>query len=132
MDWKQRTALVFGNEVNGVSEELLSLADATCCVPMTGFVESLNISVAAAIVLHEARESRIRAQGHHATLSAEEQETLRAVYLLRSTVRVGCRGLAVRSACADSAHVLVQREGVRYMHKLLASGALRPAAALPV
>ncbi|MEZ4288227.1 MAG: RNA methyltransferase, partial [Polyangiales bacterium] len=44
-----KTAIVFGNEHRGVSEEMLANVDGTFGIPMHGFVESLNISVAAAI-----------------------------------------------------------------------------------
>lgn len=42
---------IFGNEVEGVSQELLSLSDITAQIPMQGTKESLNVSVAAGIVL---------------------------------------------------------------------------------
>ena len=44
-------ALVVGNEVTGVSEELLSLADAVLEIPMPGQKRSLNVSVAAGVAL---------------------------------------------------------------------------------
>lgn len=44
-------ALVFGNEQTGVSESAVELADGCFHVPMYGFVESLNVSVAAALSL---------------------------------------------------------------------------------
>ena len=90
VDWTKPTALVLGNEVNGVGEELLREADATVCIPMAGFVQSFNISVAAAIILHEAREARLRAQGFHESLTPDQQETLVAVFLLRGTVCNQC------------------------------------------
>jgi tRNA (guanosine-2'-O-)-methyltransferase len=47
-------AVVFGNEHAGVSAELRTLCDGTYAVPMRGFVESLNVSVAAAITMFAA------------------------------------------------------------------------------
>jgi len=44
-------ALVFGNEKEGISESTRELADGFITIPMVGFTESLNISVAAAIML---------------------------------------------------------------------------------
>jgi hypothetical protein len=44
-----------------VSEEVLAEADACAVVPMVGMVESLNVSVAAALMLHEARRGRLAA-----------------------------------------------------------------------
>ena len=46
-----RVAVVFGNEHRGVSPEMRALADGTFSIPMRGFVESLNVSVAAAITM---------------------------------------------------------------------------------
>jgi tRNA (guanosine-2'-O-)-methyltransferase len=48
---RPRLAVVFGNEHRGVSPEMRDLADGTFSIPMCGFVESLNISVAAAITM---------------------------------------------------------------------------------
>ncbi|MFN4197983.1 MAG: TrmH family RNA methyltransferase, partial [Flavobacterium sp.] len=53
IDINQPIALFFGNEKNGVSEEVLALADGFMTIPMLGFSESLNISVAAAIAMQE-------------------------------------------------------------------------------
>jgi 23S rRNA (guanosine2251-2'-O)-methyltransferase len=48
-----KVALVFGNEVNGVSEEILSLADAAIEIPQGGTKHSLNVSVCLGIVVWE-------------------------------------------------------------------------------
>lgn len=53
-DWKgEQVALIFGNEVEGVQEELLRLCDGSIEIPQFGMKHSLNISVAAGIVLWE-------------------------------------------------------------------------------
>lgn len=44
-------AFIFGNEVGGVPEEILRLADQTIEIPMRGKKESLNVSVATGVVL---------------------------------------------------------------------------------
>lgn len=49
----EKIALVFGNEVEGVSDEVLKLADGSIEIPQSGMKHSLNISVAAGIVLWE-------------------------------------------------------------------------------
>jgi RNA methyltransferase, TrmH family len=49
--WPRRVAIVLGSERSGVSPELRALADATVSIPGTGAVESLNVSVAAAVLL---------------------------------------------------------------------------------
>lgn len=56
------TALVFGNEMRGISEEAAECADHLLAIPMMGMVQSLNISVACAVVLYEALRQR-RASG---------------------------------------------------------------------
>ena len=47
----QKTALVFGTELTGLSQDAISLADGWVKIPMVGFTESFNISVAASISL---------------------------------------------------------------------------------
>lgn len=65
LDFRRRHALVFGNEHEGVSDQVLTLADGTFRIDMLGFVESLNLSVAAAIAAFHARREidRLRAEG---------------------------------------------------------------------
>ncbi|WP_282133732.1 TrmH family RNA methyltransferase [Cellulophaga baltica] len=46
-----KTALFFGTEKKGLSDEVLEKADGFLKIPMVGFTESLNISVSAAIIL---------------------------------------------------------------------------------
>jgi tRNA C32,U32 (ribose-2'-O)-methylase TrmJ len=70
----------------GVSEEAVEAADMCAVIPMDGFMESFNISVAAALVMYEARSSRLRMLGAHGDLSPEEQRILKAIMLLRHQV----------------------------------------------
>ena len=58
MDWAGPSAIVLGNEHRGCSAEMLAAADARVVIPMLGFVESLNVSVAAAVLLAEAARQR--------------------------------------------------------------------------
>lgn len=51
-DITRKTALIFGNEHNGVSPAALRLADRRMLIPMFGFTESFNLSVAVALCLH--------------------------------------------------------------------------------
>jgi tRNA (guanosine-2'-O-)-methyltransferase len=53
-----RLALVLGNEREGIDEDLAAACAARVRVPMTGFVESLNVSVTAAILLYSATRGR--------------------------------------------------------------------------
>jgi tRNA (guanosine-2'-O-)-methyltransferase len=50
--YKGKAAIFFGNERNGLSEEIINNADENLKIPMHGFTESLNISVSASIILH--------------------------------------------------------------------------------
>ena len=70
-------ALVFGNESRGVSEEALARADARYVIPMRGFVQSLNVSVAAAVSLAHAVERREAERGRHGDLQEAEAAELR-------------------------------------------------------
>ena len=58
-DLTKKVALVFGNEHRGISDEAEKLADEIFYIPMQGMVQSLNISVAAAVTLYEAMRQRI-------------------------------------------------------------------------
>lgn len=84
IDFTRPTAFVFGNEKSGASEEMLSLADHRCIIPIHGFVESFNISVAAAIGFYHAYLDRMQRQGYHGDLTDEEKLNLRALYYRRS------------------------------------------------
>jgi tRNA (guanosine-2'-O-)-methyltransferase len=88
-DFTVPTALVFGNEAEGVSQELLTQADARCVIPIVGFTQSFNISVAAAIALYHAQRDRETRQGRHGDLSPVWKATLRAVFYLRSVQNAG-------------------------------------------
>ena len=57
-DLTKKTAIVFGNEHRGVSKEVEEIADEKFIIPMFGMVQSLNVSVAAAICLYEASRQR--------------------------------------------------------------------------
>ena len=74
---------LFGNEHAGVSEEAKQLADQRVKIDIHGFVESFNVSVAAAMALRHACDARERAAGRRGDLSTEEQRILRSVYYAR-------------------------------------------------
>lgn len=58
VDYTAPTAFVMGAELHGVSPEGLELADRHVTIPMMGMVHSLNVSVATALLLFEARRQR--------------------------------------------------------------------------
>lgn len=49
----EKSAIIIGNEANGVSQSLLELADESIKIPMIGKTESLNAAVATGIILYE-------------------------------------------------------------------------------
>jgi len=57
-DLSKGVALVIGNEGNGVSDELMAMADMKVKIPMDGHLESLNASVAAGILMYETKRKR--------------------------------------------------------------------------
>jgi tRNA (guanosine-2'-O-)-methyltransferase len=104
LDVTRPCAFVFGNEHRGISPALKAKADELFIIPMRGFVESFNISVAAAICMSHAVHSR-EVAGSKTDLSEIEREALRVEYerkslgnrLLRAVDRMGQN----ESAAAD-------------------------------
>lgn len=84
-DWAPdaRTAFVLGNEHAGISSDILAAADGTFTIPQRGFVESLNISVAAALVMMIVRHKLERAQPSGWQLSEIERGALYDRWLRR-------------------------------------------------
>ncbi len=60
IDLTKKCAIVLGNEHRGVSEEAANKADEIFLIPMYGMVQSLNVSVAGAVVLYEALRQRLK------------------------------------------------------------------------
>jgi len=58
VDYTKPTLIVLGNEVDGVSEVSIKYADKKVIIPMYGMSQSLNVSVANAIILYEAERQR--------------------------------------------------------------------------
>ncbi len=77
IDYTRPTAILFGQERYGVSDEAIALADQDIVIPMVGMVQSLNVSVAAALVLYEAqRQRQIAGLYDNPTLPDEECQRL--------------------------------------------------------
>jgi tRNA (guanosine-2'-O-)-methyltransferase len=73
LDLTGNVALVFGNEHDGVSEELRSLSDGNFIIPQVGMIRSLNISVACAVSLYEAfRQKQLAGQYNQQGLPADK------------------------------------------------------------
>lgn len=58
-DLTQSVAIAFGNEHQGMTDELIAHCDANLIIPQMGMVQSLNISVACAVTLFEAARQRL-------------------------------------------------------------------------
>ncbi len=58
VDFKRPTLLIMGNEESGISQDLLKMSDKRVCLPMVGHVASLNVSVAAGVLMYEALEQQ--------------------------------------------------------------------------
>lgn len=79
LDFTRPTAIVLGAELEGVSEAALEHADIHALIPMAGLVESLNVSVAAAILLFEAHRQR-EAAGLYDTSRLDPEEYRRTLF----------------------------------------------------
>ena len=84
VDLTDRCAVVFGNELDGLSDVARSGADALVTVPMAGFAESFNISVAASVVLYEVHRQRVARNGSSGDLSTDARERIRAVWYAKT------------------------------------------------
>lgn len=91
-------ALVFGNEHRGVSDEVLAAADERYLIPMRGFSQSLNVSVAAAVSLYRAVERREAERGRHGDLPEAEAGALRERFYAKSVKQRSRIGKAERAA----------------------------------
>jgi len=84
IDFSVPTAIVLGNEKDGVSKEMIAAADDRVLLPMNGFVQSYNISVAGALSFYQMYMDRLRRLGRNASLDSQQIEILKAEYYLRS------------------------------------------------
>ncbi len=76
-------ALVFGTEHAGISDEMIAAADEFIRIPMCGFVESLNVSAAAAILIYMLSE-KVRTSGVDWRLPPDEQAEELLLWMRRS------------------------------------------------
>ena len=72
IDYTKPTAILFGAERWGVSDQAAKLADQHVMIPMLGMSQSLNVSVAAAVILFEAQRQRLEA-GFYDQLRLDQQ-----------------------------------------------------------
>jgi tRNA (guanosine-2'-O-)-methyltransferase len=77
IDYTLPTAIILGQEKFGATAQALALADKKIIIPMVGMVQSLNVSVAAALVLYEAQRQRQQAGLYQRNqLSFEQRQIL--------------------------------------------------------
>jgi tRNA (guanosine-2'-O-)-methyltransferase len=72
IDYTKPTAIIVGQEKTGISEQALKYADKNIIIPMQGMVQSLNVSVAAALILFEAQRQRELAGLYKRTMLTDE------------------------------------------------------------
>ena len=93
LDYTQPTVIVMGNEKEGVSSEIVSLADEVIIIPMMGMVQSLNVSVATALVLYEAQR-QLEDAGRYdiPQLPKIEREKIKSDWLYRDNIARRSKG----------------------------------------
>lgn len=80
VDYTKPTAIIFGQERFGATEQAIAQADQDIVIPMMGMTQSLNVSVAAALILYEAQRQR---QDAGMYLNTQLPEDLRQRILFR-------------------------------------------------
>ena len=83
LDISRPTALVFGTELTGLTQEAIDGADGYVKIPMYGFTESFNISVCAALSLFSVTERMRKNEQLQWQLTEEEQLTLKLHWSLQ-------------------------------------------------
>ena len=93
IDYTKPTLLVMGNEKEGVSPEVIGMADEVIIIPMQGMVQSLNVSVATALILYEAqRQLENVGRYDESMLSEEKREEIKVAWVYRDTVARRSKG----------------------------------------
>jgi len=93
VDYTKPTLIVMGNEREGVSAEMIAEATDVIVIPMQGMIQSLNVSVATALILYEAQRQREDAKLYDtAQLKEEEQEEIKKAWVYRDTIARKSKG----------------------------------------
>jgi tRNA (guanosine-2'-O-)-methyltransferase len=80
----EKIAFILGNEAEGVSPEALQLCDGNFLVPMAGFSQSFNISVAASVIFYHAWRTRTERFEKSGNLSEHQLMEMRADYYMKT------------------------------------------------
>ena len=93
VDYTKPTLLVMGNEKEGVSAEIIAEATDVIVIPMQGMVQSLNVSVATALILYEAQR-QLENAGMYASpqIDIEKRKEIKAGWVYRDTIARRSKG----------------------------------------
>ncbi len=93
VDYTKPTLIVMGNEKEGVSDAIIAEATDVIVIPMQGMVQSLNVSVATALVLYEAQRQLDNAGMYDtAQISQEKRDEIKDAWVYRDTVARRSKG----------------------------------------
>ncbi|PXF64140.1 tRNA (guanosine(18)-2'-O)-methyltransferase TrmH [Kangiella spongicola] len=90
IDYTKPTCLLLGSELVGVSEEAAELADEHVIIPMVGMVQSLNVSVAGALIMYEAQRQRAEANMYGELKVPQEEVDYILFNALHPTIKKYC------------------------------------------
>lgn len=93
VDYTKPTLPVMGNEKEGVSADIIAEATDVIVIPMQGMVQSLNVSVATALILYEAQR-QLENAGMYDTpqISLEKREEIKTAWVYRDTIARRSKG----------------------------------------
>ncbi len=84
IDFTEPSAVILGNEKDGVSDEVLAMCDHKFIIPMAGFAQSFNISVAGALCFYHIHKYRQSKLGKNGDLSEQDLKELSLKYMHKS------------------------------------------------
>ncbi len=87
VDLTQPSAIVLGTEKFGVSPQALAHCDQSLVIPMMGMTQSLNVSVAAAVILYEAQRQRAQCGRYESQAPSQANQTLAKQWVDREIAR---------------------------------------------
>ena len=93
VDYSKPTLIILGNEKEGVSSDIIAEATDVVVIPMQGMVQSLNVSVATALILYEAQR-QLENSGMYNTpqISLEKREEIKSAWVYRDTIARRSKG----------------------------------------
>lgn len=108
VDYTRPCAIVLGSELRGASKQVATRADTHLTIPMMGLVSSLNVSVAAALILYEAMAQREQA-GLYRRCRLPEEEFRRTLFeWCYPDIARRCRQQDIAYPALDSAGLITE------------------------